>query len=275
METIDAHCHFWRLSRGDYGWLDGTGGPLHPIRRDFGLDDYPSDARRIVVQAAPSAAETDFLLSLAAEDPRIVGVVGWVDLTAPDAADQIRSRAAAPVFKGVRPMLQDIDDTDWLESCVPADAIAALTDAGLRLDALVTTRHLPMLGRFAERHNDLPLIIDHAAKPQPGTREDWADGMRRLATLPHVHCKLSGLLTELAPQELRQPLPALQAIFRPLLDWFGPDRIVWGSDWPVLTLAASYDEWRDLTDELLLPLTDAERRAVLSANAARFYGITP
>lgn len=275
MDLIDAHCHFWQLSRGDYDWLDGQGGPLHPIRRDFVPDDYPADARLIVVQAAATTAETDYMLSLAAADPRIVGVVGWVDLAAQDAPEQIRNRAELSVFKGVRPMLQDIADTDWLEYSVQPATIAAIIDAGLRFDALVTPRHLPMLGRFADRHVDLPLIIDHAAKPQPGHRDEWANGMGRLAALPHVHCKLSGLLTELAPQDLANPLPALRAIFDPILDWFGPQRLVWGSDWPVLTLAASYQDWRDLTGQLLEGLTDSERQAILSDNAARFYGVTP
>lgn len=270
--TIDAHCHFWRLSRGDYGWLDGAGGPLAPIRRDFLPPDYPGDAARlIVVQAAPTLAETDFLLGLAAETPRIAGVVGWVDLADPAAVAQLTTRAKDPWFKGVRPMLQDIAATDWLEHAPRPDALAAVRDLGLRFDALITERHLGVLARFAGRNPNLPLIIDHAAKPRrtPG----WEEGMRALAALPWVQCKLSGLMTELAPEERADPLAALRPIVARLLDWFGPERLIWGSDWPVMTLAASYDQWVALTGELLRDLTEAERAAILGGNAARFYGV--
>ena len=273
MRRIDAHCHFWQLSRGDYGWLSGDDASVAPIRRDFLPADYPGDARLIVVQAAPTMAETDFLLALASRQPPIAGVVGWVDLAAPDAVAQLCQRAANPHFKGVRPMLQDMADTDWLAREARPDALAALQDLGLRLDALVTARHLPMLAGFAAAHPDLPLVIDHAAKPRPGGQTNWMAGMRALAAIPHVHCKLSGLLTELAPENLRDPLPVLQDITGQLLDWFGADRLIWGSDWPVLTLAASYEDWRELSESLLEPLSPDDRAAILHGNAARFYGV--
>lgn len=275
MHVIDSHCHFWRLSRGDYGWLYGEGGALQPIRRDFLPADYPGDAGLIVVQAAPTLAETEYLLTLADSNPRIVGVVGWVDLADADAVRQISDLSAHPAFRGVRPMLQDIAETDWLEQRARTDALDLLAARGLRLDALVTARHLPMLARFARSRPDLPLIIDHAAKPQPGAADDWEQGMQDLAAIPHVHCKLSGLLTELSPEQLSDPLPALRAITDTLLTWFGPDRLVWGSDWPVLTLAASYDQWRDVTARLLDDLGNDERDAILRGNALRFYGVRP
>ena len=273
--TIDAHCHFWRLSRGDYGWLDGTGGPLAPIRRDFAPEDYPGAGRMIAVQAAPTPAETDFLLGLAAREPRIAGVVGWVDLADPGAPAALEARAGDPRFKGVRPMLQDIAATDWLETAPRADALRALRDLGLRFDALVTERHLGGLARFAARNPDLPLVLDHAAKPSPGARwmPDWAEGTRALAALPWVRCKLSGLLTELAPGDRADPAAALRPIVARLLDWFEPERLIWGSDWPVLTLAGGYEDWRALTGTLLDELTPGERAAVLGGNAARFYGV--
>lgn len=273
MQVIDAHCHFWRLGRGDYGWLDGEGGPLAPIRRDFTPADYPGEARLIVVQAAPTPEETDFLLSLADTDPRIAGVVGWVDLAGPGAEAALAARAAHPKFRGVRPMLQDIAATEWILTAPRAGALAALTGLGLRFDALVQVRHLPALARFARANPDLPVVIDHAAKPQPGDPTAWAEGMKALAAIPQVHCKLSGLLTELAPADLHAPLPALRAIVLPLIDWFGPERLIWGSDWPVLTLAADYARWRDLTEALFAGLDTGERAAILGGNAARFYGV--
>lgn len=273
MQIVDSHCHFWRLDRGDYDWLAGSGGPLQPIRRDFLPADYPGDARLIVVQAAASLAETDFLLSLGVSDSRIAGVVGWVNLADPGAADALSARASNPLFKGIRPMLQDIADSEWILSAPRPEVIGRLTRLGLRFDALVTTRHLAPLARFAARNPDLPIVIDHAAKPQPGDLSEWAAGMRVLARDERIHCKLSGLLTELSPAELDAPEPRLREIFEQVLDWFGPERLIWGSDWPVLTLAASYDRWQALTDTLLSPLSAGERQAILGGNARRFYDI--
>ncbi|PZQ52104.1 MAG: amidohydrolase [Rhodovulum sulfidophilum] len=269
--AIDAHCHFWRLSRGDYGWLAGTGGPLAPIRRDFLPADYPGAGQAIVVQAAPTLGETDFLLGLAAGEPRIAGVVGWVDLADPGAEAVLVARAANPAFKGVRPMLQDIAATGWLEEAPRPSALRTLRDLGLCFDALVTERHLGVLARFAARNPDLPLVIDHAAKP--GLTEGWEAGMRALAAFPHVRCKLSGLLTELSPDDRADPARALRPIVARLLDWFGPERLIWGSDWPVLTLAAPYAEWEALTRGLIAELSAGERVAIVGGNAARFYGV--
>lgn len=273
MQMVDAHCHFWRLDRGDYDWLAGVGGPLAPIRRDFLPADYPADARLVVVQAAASLAETDFLLALAASDSRIAGVVGWVDLTDPDAVEALRMRADNPVFKGIRPMLQDIEDPDWILTAPQPGVIEAIVGLGLRFDALVTTRHLAPLARLAADHPDLPIVIDHAAKPQPGDLAEWAAGMRQLAGDPRIHCKLSGLMTELSAEELANPEPRLQHIFDHLLDWFGPQRLIWGSDWPVLTLAAPYERWRALTDGLLSRIPETDRMAIFGGNARRFYDI--
>lgn len=274
MHRLDAHCHFWQLDRGDYGWLQGEGGPLQPLRRDFAPRDHPGGGPVIAVQAAPTLAETDYLLDLATRHPRILGVVGWVDLTSDRAARDLTARAKYPKFRGIRPMLQDIPATDWLLSAPQPAALGTLLHLGLTFDALVTARHLPMLARFASANPDLPIVVDHAAKPQPGARGDWEAGMRQLAG-QGLYCKLSGLLTELAPDELRDPLAALRPIMAQLLDWFGPDRLIWGSDWPVLTLAAPYPDWLALTDELLDDLTPDEQVAIMGGNAMRFYGVTP
>ncbi|MDO5641102.1 MAG: amidohydrolase family protein [Paracoccus sp. (in: a-proteobacteria)] len=264
---IDAHCHFWRLDRGDYGWLDGQGGPLAPIRRDFAPADYPGAGGLIAVQAAPTLAETEYLLAL--EDARILGVVGWVDLADDGAADQLHRLAANPRLRAIRPMLQDIADSDWLISAPQARALAALCDLGLCFDALVTARHLPALARFAAANPGLRIVIDHAAKPQSPDDPEWLAGMAALARLPGVHCKLSGLMTELSePADIAR-------VFAHLLEWFGPDRLIWGSDWPVVTLAAPFSAWQGLTDDLLAGLTPGARGAILGGNAARFYGVGP
>lgn len=272
--TVDAHCHFWQLFRGDYVWLQGDNVSLAPIRRDYVPMDYPVPSRVIAVQAAASLAETDYLLSLAAGNCFIAGVVGWVDLTDPEAVAMLEGKAANPHFKGVRPMLQDIADTDWLTTAPRRDALEALIRLGLRFDALITPRHLPVLARFAAENPDLPIVINHAAKPRTNDLAAWMAGMRRLADDGRIYCKLSGLLTELSARELEAPFAPLREIVLRLLEWFGPDRLIWGSDWPVLTLAATYEEWSDLTDNLLKDLTVAERAAVMGGNAIRFYGLT-
>ncbi len=277
MRILDAHRHLWRLDRGDYRWLAGEGGLLEPLRRDFLPEHAPDDSGTILVQAADSLAETEFLLDLAREDARIKGVVGWVDLASPQAAGDLRRLAANPKFKGVRPMLQDIPQTDWLLTAPRPEALAALKALGLRFDALVTERHLGVLERFAAAHPELPLAIDHAAKPQPGGRSGdlaaWRAGMSALAAHPQVRCKISGLLTELTLSQLSDPLPALHDVVDPLLKIFGPERLIWGSDWPVLTLAASYEDWLRLTAALLRGLSPAEQAAVMGGGAARFYGV--
>jgi L-fuconolactonase len=210
---VDAHCHLWTVSRGDYGWLDPGNPDLKPITRDFGFDDLlAADGRtetckRVVVQAAPTVAETSFLLDLAARYNDIVGVVGWVDLSRKDAPEILSELAANPCFKGVRPMLQDIADVDWITTQPRADAIGALIDHKLSFDALVLPQHLQALHRFATANPVLPIVIDHAAKPaltagiaDPRHRL-WRDGMMRLAHDTSACCKLSGLLTELAPEQ--------------------------------------------------------------------------
>ncbi|WP_179956017.1 amidohydrolase family protein [Pannonibacter tanglangensis] len=281
MERIDAHCHFWQPARGDYGWLDSGGPQLDPLRREFLPPDLAvlNGMRRvIVVQAAPSEAETHFLLGLAQTAPQIAGVVGWVDLGEPEAAGRLAALARNPRFRGVRPMLQDLADPDWIDTAPAPDAIRALQSLGLGLDALVRTQHLPALSRFVARYPDLPVVIDHAAKPDlsEGLGNAWLDRMRGLARDSRSHCKLSGLLTELDPTRLASPARAIEAL-RPvldrLLDWFGPARLMWGSDWPVVTLAAGHDVWEAVTEALLADLSPRDRAAILGGTALRFYGL--
>ncbi|MEF2546668.1 amidohydrolase family protein [Aurantimonas sp. E1-2-R+4] len=285
---IDAHCHFWRLSRDDYGWLQSGDPTLASIRRDFAPADLRPLAaaagieRVVLVQAAPSDAETDFMLALAADNAEIAGVVGWVDLASPEAAKRLETLAQNPTLKSVRPMLQDIADPDWLLTAPDTGVLNALDRLGLRFDALVLPVHLDRLLRFAERRPDLPIIIDHAGKPALGADADdprhalWEEGMARLARETDAVCKLSGLLTEMRSDQ-RQSEAAALAVLRPIVDkligWFGPKRLIWGSDWPVLTLAAPHEGWVRITDALLDPLSPDERAAILGDNAVTFYGL--
>lgn len=281
MERIDAHCHFWELGRGDYHWLEGGEASLAPLRRDFGPEEMAAvnGARAVIaVQAAPTLAETRYLLGLAQSFPQIKGVIGWVDLSDPASASLIDDLALSPRLKGVRPMLQDLPEDDWIATRPNPEVIAALHAHKLRFDALVMTRHLPALTRFAEKWPELLVMIDHCAKPDlsgEGLAEAWTSGMRRLARLPQVFCKLSGLLTEMPshPQRPEETAERLAPVFSTVLDCFGSERLVWGSDWPVLTLAAGHGYWEEVTAHLLAPLPAPQRAAILGRNAARFYGI--
>ena len=275
---VDAHHHLWRLDRGDYGWLRPTRA-LAPIYRDFDLADLRPElagariAATVLVQAAPTVAETKFLLDIAHKSGGLVqGVVGWADLGATDVVETLSRLAEDPLLKSVRPMLQDLADPDWIARAELERALAALPHLGLRFDALVKPRNLPALLRVVERHPELGIVIDHCAKPAIAGNEwqPWADALERIGRSPAVHCKLSGLVTEArsgwTTDDLRRYVDYV-------LECFGPGRVLWGSGWPVVTLAASYGAWSSATDALLEGLSEAEQAAIRGENARRFYGL--
>jgi L-fuconolactonase len=273
---IDAHQHFWRLDRGDYGWLTPA---LAPIYRDFGAEDLrPHLAAAgiggtVLVQAAATEAETEFLLALArASDGLVKAVVGWVDFEVSDAALRLERLSRNPLLRGVRPMMQDIADTDWMLSRALEPAFRAVVDLGLRFDALVQPRHLATLRRLVDRYPGLALLIDHGAKPRIANqeREPWATEMRALARETRAWCKLSGLVTEAGPG---WGIADLRPYAEHLIECFGSERLIWGSDWPVVELAGGYGRWWAAAAELLRPLDKASRERVLGGNARRFYGI--
>ncbi|WP_233872789.1 amidohydrolase family protein [Paraburkholderia adhaesiva] len=272
---IDAHQHYWDPSRGDYFWLTPamtalyrTFGPgdLAPLRERCGV------TRTVVVQAAQTVEETRYLLALARDDASIAGVVGWVPLDDPQAPELIADLAREPKFRGVRPMLQDLPADDWIATANTSRAVESLIAHDLAFDALIFTRHADALATFLARHPALRVVIDHGAKPPIRDGDAgwtaWADAITRLARFPQVCCKLSGLATEAAPGWT-------DATLRPwiahLLAAFGPQRLMWGSDWPVLNLNGDYERWHTCAQHLLAPLSDAEREAVFGANAAAFY----
>jgi L-fuconolactonase len=271
---IDAHFHAWRLARGDYGWLTPQLGVIH---RDVEVAHWralaaPLGVRGgVLVQAAPTAAETEFLLALAAPEPDVLAVVGWTDLAAGDAANQVAALARHEKLKGLRPMLQDIADPDWILRPELAPALAAMASEGLVFDALVRSVHLPRVRELARRHPGLRIVIDHGAKPDiaRGEWQPWAGEMERIAAETGAFCKLSGLLTE-AGARAAQPqavLPWMQHLLRV----FGPQRLLWGSDWPVLELAGGYAQWFQMCRELAGDLKASEREAVFGGNARQVY----
>ena len=273
---VDAHHHVWSLARGDYGWLTPD---LAPIYRDFTLADIAplADAAGItasvLVQAAPTVAETRYLLDIAdVSGGRVGGVVGWVDLAASDAVATLESFASNRLFKSVRPMLQDLPEVDWILRPEVQAALSRLPALGIRFDALVKPAQLPALLKMLERNPDLDVVIDHGAKPDiaRGAWEPWASLLRAAALHPRVHCKLSGVVTEAGSQ---WTVDTLRPYVDHLVECFGAHRMLWGSDWPVVELGGGYARWRSATGFLLAPLDATERDAILGDNARRFYGL--
>ena len=266
---VDAHQHVWKIGQHDYFWLK----PEMAICRDYDLDDLRPQlggiGGTVLVQASPSAAETEFLLAVAAASGGLVrGVVGWVDLAAATAAGDIAALALRPAIRGVRPMLGFLE-TDWILRPGVQPALQALARHGLRLDFPARPRHLPLLPELAQRHPALAMVIDHGAKPAiaQGAFQPWARDIARVARETLAFCKLSGLTTEASPgwndDELR---PYVEH----LLDCFGPDRLMWGSDWPVVDLAGGLTRWREACLRLL---PTALQPAVMGETALAFYGL--
>ncbi|MGE7368718.1 amidohydrolase family protein [Neorhizobium sp. NPDC001467] len=267
--VIDAHQHFWFLKDREGGWPPPD---LEAIHRDFLPADLMPEIKAagvtgtVLVQSLPSVEDTRFMLGLAEENDFILGVVGWVDMKAADAPAVIADLAKAKKLKGLRPMLQDIADENWIDDPTLEPAVEAMIANHLVFDALVLEPHLSALHAFARRHPSLPVVIDHGAKPRiaSGHFSDWRHAMLRLAEMDNVSCKLSGLLTEGGDQDPRALRPYIETI----LDLFGADRVIWGSDWPVVNLAGTYAAWIKQCREIV-PATDHD--AVFGGNARRFY----
>jgi L-fuconolactonase len=271
---IDSHQHFWRLERGDYPWLTPQ---LDPIYRDYLPEDLAPQLQRagvdstVLVQAAPTVAETQFMLGLAAEHSFIAGVVGWVNFESPVAAETIGALAEDAHLVGLRPMIHDIPDVAWVLKPELAPAIEAMIDHDLVFDALVRPQHLPVLSDFAGLYPELRLVVDHGAKPPltSGDLSEWRHEMSLLARSTNAVCKLSGLVTEAGGASPAALAPCVDQ----LLEIFGPRRMMWGSDWPVCELVCSYEEWSQACEMLLVRLSEADREQIYSATARETYGI--
>lgn len=270
---IDAHQHYWALERGDYGWLTPA---LVAIHRDFGPADLAPMLevgridRTILVQAAPTEAETRYLLDLAARHASIAGVVGWADFDATDAPERITALAADPLLVGLRPMIHDIADPEWMLAPSILPALRAMVTQGLVFDALLRPPHLSRLLVLADRMPDLAIVVDHAAKPLVRERihEPWSSDLAALARRPNVMVKLSGLLTEAAAGD---GMYHLYPFIRTVLEAFGPERVLFGSDWPVLELAGTYADWLDIVERTIAGLSAEAQAAIMGGNAARIY----
>ncbi|WP_049569660.1 amidohydrolase family protein [Streptomyces sp. SBT349] len=276
--VIDAHHHLWDLSVRDQDWI--TGPKMAPIRRDFGAADLAPLARAagvtgtVVVQTVTVAEETPELLALAAGSELIAGVVGWTDLTAPGVADALAALREGPgghLLTGIRHQVQGEPDPRWLLREDALRGLAAVAAAGLVYDLLVLPHQLPAAVEAAALLPELTFVLDHLGKPPiaSGDLDPWAADIARLAALPNTVCKLSGMVTEAdwhawTPEGLR---PYADTV----LTEFGPDRLMFGSDWPVCTLAADYGRVMTLARALTAGLGAGERDAVFGGTAARVY----
>lgn len=276
---IDAHFHLWQLSRGDYDWITED---LKVLYRDYFYQDWKTEQNDkiwggILVQCAPTSQETEYLIAQAEKQNDVIGVVGWVDLDAHDAKYELSKLAKQSKIVGIRPMLQDLDDPKWILQKNVLANLQHCAELGLCFDALITPTQLPYFCEAAAQLEELRIVIDHAAKPDLRHPEcnntfylNWQQHMSYAAQMDNVFCKFSGLLTE---AKEGAGLAELRPCFDFLFQHFGIDRLIWGSDWPVLKLAQSYDYWLHLCIDLLDDLSVKERQKIFAANALVFYQI--
>jgi L-fuconolactonase len=275
LRLIDAHVHFWRIGGPGQSWPDAAW-PL--IYRDFGLAELTAAVAAIdlqgvvLVQSQPDNRDTDWILEIARDTPLIQAVVGWADLESPAAPTRIAELAGQPKLRGLRPMLQSIDDSAWILRRELEPALQAMVQHGLRFDALIQPQHLPVLLEFARRWPKLPIVIDHGAKPHiaSGTLEPWQAQLAELSLLPNIYCKLSGLRTE---QAAGATAAQLEPYIRQLVTCF-PGRLMWGSDWPVLLHAReSYSDWLECARQYAGVQDEAQLDSLFSGAAREFYGL--
>jgi L-fuconolactonase len=271
---IDSHCHLWHPGRGDYGWMPPGDETLD---RPYAAAELWREAAAcgvqgvVLVQAAPTVNETEYLLGIADAAPFVKGVVGWVDFERPEEAGTLRRLAGHPAFRGVRPMIQDIADPDWMLRADVQWAFEAITDLDLTFDCLGFPRHLGNFATLLGRYPRMRAVLDHCLKPRirdPAGFDDWAGGITRIAGTTGAFCKLSGLVTE---ADADWSAEALWPYAEHVLAAFGAGRVMWGSDWPVSRLRGEYGQWLATARQLCARLSPAERDRVFGGTAADFY----
>ncbi|HEY1579808.1 MAG TPA: amidohydrolase family protein [Terracidiphilus sp.] len=273
---LDAHQHFWKYSADEYGWI---GDSMAGLKRDF----LPRDLKplleaegfdgSIAVQARQNLEETRWLLQLAGQNELVKGVVGWVDLRSPGLDEQLEQFAAHPKLVGVRHVVQDEPDDEFMLRPEFRGGIARLAEYGLTYDVLIYVKHLPMAVKLVREFPEQRFVLDHIAKPliTEGRIEPWDRGIRELARAQNVWCKISGMVTEARWGSWKAE------DFRPYLDVvmeaFGPERLMIGSDWPVCTVSASYGATMNIVKDYIGPLSGDQQQAILGGNCAKCYGI--
>jgi L-fuconolactonase len=275
-DIVDSHQHFWQIGRFDFPWMtaevdvlcyDYLPTTLEPVLQRNNV------RQTILVQASNSREETRWLLKLADENPFIAGVVGWVDLQSEDVGTELMEFAAHPKFKGVRHLVEGEPANDWLAQPRVIHGLRELAERGLSYDLLVHSRHLKYAKTAVNECPELRFVIDHLAKPPIARAEidEWARELKSFAIAPNVWCKLSGLVTEASWPNWR--VEDFVPYVDKALECFGPQRMMFGSDWPVCLLAASYEQVIEVFQTLLADLSEADRDLIFSKNAAQFYRI--
>lgn len=271
---IDSHQHFWQVGHFDYPWMspevevlyqDYLPSRLEPILKECDV------AKSVLVQASNSLAETYWLLSLAERHPFIAGVVGWVDLREPEMEQELEVLTANPKFKGVRHLVESEPADDWLIQPSVLKGLQVLEKHQVSYDLLVHARHLEHVKTVAEACPSLRLVVDHMAKPPIASGEiaDWASALKEVAAYANVSCKLSGLVTE--ANWTSWTTEDLRPYVERALEFFGPKRMMFGSDWPVCLLASSYAQVLESFQSLIADLAEEDRNRIFSENAGEFY----
>ena len=273
---IDSHQHFWRYNPKEYGWINDS---MAALRRDF----LPADLRReldrsgvdatVAVQARQTVEETRWLLSLARESAFIVGVVGWVPLALPSLESLLDDLALDPKLRGVRHVIQDERDDDFILRSDFNRGVQQLERHGLTYDILIFEHHLPQAIRFVDQHPNQLFILDHIAKPRIRDKilSPWRENIRELSRREHVYCKLSGMVTEADPKRWKEG--DLAPYIDTVLETFGPRRLMFGSDWPLCLLGTSYLDWSVLVQRQIGCLSQAEQDRILGGTARQAYGL--
>ncbi|ASA23494.1 amidohydrolase family protein [Paenibacillus donghaensis] len=272
---IDAHQHYWTIDRGDYGWITPE---LPVLYRDFLPHDLEPLLNKhyldgsVMIQAAPTIEETNYILSLADKSSSVLGVIGWLDLFQPDHRKHYESFHQHPKFKGFRIMIQDMPDAARILEPAFVEALRGYAAEGVPVDLLLTSQQMGPVLELFRQVPDLRGVIDHLAKPpiHSGELEPWSHYLADMSAFPRICCKLSGMVTEADPNGWKKD--DFVSYIRRVLELFGPHRVMFGSDWPVCLLAADYDEVMDL---LLHALPESwgerERERLFGENAKEFY----
>ncbi|SFD65568.1 L-fuconolactonase [Paenibacillus catalpae] len=273
---IDSHQHFWIYNEQDYDWMSGKHKaiqtdflPQHllPLLQESGFDGS------IAVQARQTLQETEWLLSLAEQNPEIKGIVGWVDLCSPEIGQQLEKYSTHPLLKGVRHVVHDEPDDRFVLREDFMNGISALEKYGLTYDLLLFPKHLPYAAELVEKFPNQPFVLDHIAKPDIAGKgfSHWAQDLAKLAAYPNVYCKLSGMVTEAEWGNWKEEDFAVY--LDAVIQCFGIDRVMIGSDWPVCTLSGTYEQTMNIVKHYLNAFTDKERSLALGENCERFYRI--
>lgn len=273
--NIDAHHHIWHPARGDYGWMPADDPILtrqySPVDLQTGMNACEIRGT-VLVQAAPTVNETEYLLGIADATPHVLAVVGWIDFES-GSSETLERLAQHPRFAGVRPMIQDLPDPDWMLREDIQWAFQCLIDQDLSFDALGYPQHINNFTTLFSRYPTLRTVLDHCLKPEIRNHTDknfetWATAMSRLARETSVYCKLSGLLTEDGES---WSIENLRPYVDHILTEFTPQRVMWGSDWPVVRLRCEYEQWFEMATSLTVGLNSSESKAVFGKNAVEFY----